>query len=298
MKKALFFFLLLAQLFSLAQTDSSAVFRKRKIVVSVAAGVSYTGSIIGLNQLWYKQFSNGSFHFFNDDNEWLQMDKAGHGFSTYQMGRGAIELMQWSGFNRNATAWIGGMSGSIYMATIEVMDGFSSGWGFSWGDMAANAGGSLLATSQYLLWKEQRIQLKYSFHQTRYPPYRPDQLGTSLSDEFLKDYNGQSYWLSVNISSFLKKESKFPKWLNVALGYGAEGMLSGDPGYVILQADGNVIGNDRYRKCYLSLDLDLGKIKTRSKFLNTVLKTINFIKVPAPAIEFSKKGMKGHAFYF
>jgi hypothetical protein len=298
MKKLFFSLLLFFALSSFSQTDSLRLLKRRKVLVSSAAGISYTGSIIGLNQLWYKPYSNGSFHFFNDNNEWLQMDKVGHSFSTYQMGRGAIELMKWSGFKSATAAWVGGMSGSIYMTTIEVMDGFSSGWGFSWGDMGANISGSLLATGQELAWKEQRIQLKYSFHLTEYPKYRPEILGTSWSDEFLKDYNGQSYWLSVNISSFLKKENNFPKWLNLAVGYGAEGMLSGDPGYVILLPDGEVKGNDRYRKYYLSLDIDLSRIKTRCKFLNTFLKTLNCVKIPAPAIEFSKKGMKGHAFYF
>ncbi|MFL5753773.1 MAG: DUF2279 domain-containing protein [Bacteroidia bacterium] len=298
MKKTVFFLLMLLSFNFFSQTDSAKTFPKRKLIVSSTAGVAYTVSIIGLNQLWYKPYSNGSFHFFNDNNEWLQMDKIGHSFSTYQMGRGAIELMIWSGFKPKLAAWVGGMSGSIYMSTIEVMDGFSSGWGFSWGDMGANVGGSLLATSQHLIWKEQRIQLKYSFHQTPYPQYRPEILGTSLSDEFLKDYNGQTYWLSVNISSFVKKENSFPKWLNVALGYGADGMISGDPGYVIIQPDGKVLGNNRYRKYYISLDLDLGRIKTRNKILKTVFKVINIVKIPAPALEFSNKGIKGHAFFY
>src|ERR1700741_1508645 len=132
LKQNFAFLFLLLNLFSFSQSDSLKLLKKRKIIVSSAAGVAYTSSIIGLNQLWYKPYSNGKFHCFNDNNEWLQMDKVGHVFSTYQMGRGAIDLMQWSGFNPKATAWIGGMSGSIYMTTIELMDGFSSGWGFSW----------------------------------------------------------------------------------------------------------------------------------------------------------------------
>ncbi len=42
----------------------------------------------------------------------------------------------------------------------------------------------------------------------------------------LKDYNGQSYWLSFNVFSFLDIE-KIPKWLYLSLGYGGEGMISG-----------------------------------------------------------------------
>ena len=184
------------------------------------------------------------------------------------------------------------------MASIEVLDGFSKGWGFSWGDMGANLSGSLLAATQYHFWNEQRIQLKYSFHTTVYPAYRPALLGNNFSGQLLKDYNGQTYWLSCNISSFLKATTSFPKWLNLALGYGAEGMISGEPNYVIVEPDGKVIGNNRYRKYYLSLDIDLSRIKTRSKLLNTVLKTVNVLKIPAPAIEFSNHSIKGRYLFY
>jgi hypothetical protein len=49
-------------------------------------------------------------------------------------------------------------------------------------------------------------------------------LGSSLAEQMLKDYNGQTYWLSVNLHSFYKN----PKWLNLAIGYGANGMLTGN----------------------------------------------------------------------
>jgi hypothetical protein len=299
MRSALAGLLLLIFVFSSrAQVDSSKVFRKRKTIVGITAGSLFTGSLIGLNELWYKDFPRSKFHSFNDNSEWLQMDKVGHTYSTYQMGRGAIELMRWSGFTKQQRAWIGGMSGSIYMTGIEILDAYSSEWGFSSGDMIANVSGSLIATSQELLWEEQRIQLKYSFHRTDYPLYRPNILGKGLQEEFLKDYNGQSYWLSLNISSFLKKETPFPKWLSIAVGYGAEGMISGRPNYYIVEPDGKVIGDKRYRKYLISLDVDLSRIKTKSKLLNTVLKTINILKVPAPAMELSERGVRGYWIYF
>lgn len=88
---------------------------------------------------------------------------------------------------------------------------------FSWGDMAANPFGSALFLGQELLWQEQRIALKFSLHQTRFAPLRPEILGNGLSQEILKDYNGQTYWLSFNLHSFFK-ESNLPKWLNIAMG--------------------------------------------------------------------------------
>jgi hypothetical protein len=52
------------------------------------------------------------------------------------------------------------------LTAVEVLDGFSSEWGASSGDIIANA--SALLVSQELLWKEQRITPKFSFHTTQY----------------------------------------------------------------------------------------------------------------------------------
>ena len=55
----------------------------------------------------------------------------------------------------------------------------------------------------------------------------------------------------------------------------------------------------RYRQLYVSLDIDLSRIKTKSKLLNTVLRTINFIKIPSPTLEFnSLNQIKFHPLFF
>ena len=301
-RKILFLFfsahILFVQANNICVEDSIPNRKTRKIVFAATSGAVTAGSLIYLNQLWYKPYASGNFHFFNDDDEWLQMDKVGHGFTTYDIGRLMMQTMQWAGFTKKQSIFIGGGSGFAYMTAIELMDGFSTGWGFSWGDMTANFGGSALAISQQYFWNEQRISLKYSFHQTSYPAYRPNLLGSNLSEQIVKDYNGQTYWLSVNIASFLAKETKFPRWINVALGYGAEGMISGSNNYVVVSSNGQITGNDRYRKCFLSLDVDFTKIKTKSSFLRGVFSAINCLKIPFPAIEFNDHLTKLHGLYY
>jgi hypothetical protein len=56
---------------------------------------------------------------------------------------------------------------------------------------------------------------------------------------------------------------------------------------------------ERYRQFYFSIDFDLSRIKTRSRVLNSIFKSINFIHLPAPAIEWSA-GRKPvyHLLYF
>jgi len=92
------------------------------------------------------------------------------------------------------------------------------------------------------------------------------------------------------------KSSKIPKWLNVAVGYGAEGMITGNDEFtnsVFLPE------SKRYRQFYLSLDVDLTKIETKSHFVKTILTIFNTIKIPAPAIEIKGSGgTKLHFIYF
>ncbi len=285
--------LLLVLLFAnvlFAQQDSLNLTRLKTVIITESIG--YTGVMIGLNQLWYKNEPRSSFHFFNDNKEWNQMDKIGHGTTAYYVGKAGYEVLKWSGVSRKKSIMYGGSLGLFFLTSVEVFDGYSSAWGFSWGDVAVNAAGSGLFVAQQLAWNEQRVLLKYSFHKSNYWQLRPNVLGENIVQNALKDYNGQTYWLSINIASFLGKENKFPKWLNLALGYGADGMLG-------------AFNNDlfpnykRQRQYYISLDVDLTRLKTKSKFLHAVLGTFGFVKFPFPTIEFNtKENAKFYGVYF
>ncbi|WP_418513450.1 DUF2279 domain-containing protein [Corallibacter sp.] len=272
----------------LKPSDTLNISRRNTVLITEASLATLT--LVGLNQLWYADYPKSKFHTLNDNEEWLQMDKLGHVFSSYQLGRVGADVLKWSGVSKKNQLIYGATLGFGFLTVVEVFDGFSQEWGFSWGDMAANAAGTGLYVGQELLWKEQRIVLKYSFHRTQYAAQRPDKLGSGLTEEFLKDYNGQTYWLSFNMSSFFK-DSKIPKWLNIALGYGADGMLTG--------TNTHLSNYDRERQYYLSLDVDLTRIKTNSHVLKTLFSVFNTIKIPFPALEINEKnGVKLHAVYF
>lgn len=274
---------------------SDTLNKSRRNAVIISETVLSAGILIGLNQLWYADYPKSDFHFINDNAEWLQMDKAGHVFSAYHLGKIGKETLEWSGVSRKNQLIFGSTLGFVFLSAVEVMDGYSSNWGASWGDVAANASGTALYVSQELLWKEQRIIPKFSFHTTPYAAVRPNVLGDSWNEQILKDYNGQTYWLSANVHSFFK-QSKIPKWLNVAVGYGAEGMITGDEAFV------NTIflpESERVRQFYFSLDVDLSKIETKSRVLKTIFSVLNTIKIPAPTFEFRDDGkVKFRALYF
>ncbi len=274
---------------------SDTLNKSRKNYTIIAGTSSAAAGLVALNSLWYADYQKSDFHFVNDNAQWLQMDKVGHVYGTYHLGKIYSEALQWSGVDRNKSMWYGATAGFLVISAIEIMDGYSENWGASGGDIAANAAGSALYLGQELLWQDQRIIPKFSFHTTLYASARPAVLGGTFSEQLLKDYNGQTYWLSANVHSFAKN-TKIPKWLNLAVGYGAEGMITGDDQLV------NTVflpTNSRYRQFYLSLDVDLTKIPTNSHLLKTIFSFVNTIKVPAPTVEFTSGGeVKFHPLYF
>lgn len=274
---------------------SDTLNKKRLKTLAISEIAIGSVALIGLNQIWYADYPRSSFHFINDNAEWLHMDKIGHVFSSYQLGSLGANALKWSGASKKTQLIYGSTLGLAFLTTVEVFDGYSANWGASWGDVVANVSGTALYVSQELFWKEQRIVPKFSFHTTPYASARPNVLGSSVPEQILKDYNGQTYWLSANIYSFAKS-SKIPKWLNIAFGYGAEGMITGNNEFT------NTIflpESKRFRQFYLSLDVDLSKIETKSHFVKTILTIFNSIKIPAPTFEIKGSGgTKMHFIYF
>ncbi|RLD82602.1 MAG: DUF2279 domain-containing protein [Bacteroidetes bacterium] len=296
-----FVLIILLTLFSLhiiGQDDSTTVNRKRLNFLIIGGAAVYTGTMIGLYQAWYKDYPQSSFHFTNDGNEWMGVDKIGHATTSYWIGRISYEAFRWSGVKERHAVWIGGSMGLFFLTTIEIFDGFSAEWGASVSDMVANVAGAGLFIGQQLGWKEQRFLLKFSYHPTDYAHYRPDVLGETCIERVLKDYNGQTYWLSGNIHAFLHKESKFPRWLNVAVGYGAKGMTGGSEN--VTEYEGEPIPEfQRTSQYFLTLDVDLTRIRTRSKFLKGVFTLLGFIKIPLPTLEYNaENNFVFHYLYF
>lgn len=268
------------------QSDSAdhALVHKRLPPLVVGTGLALGGTLYILGDQWYSSFDRESFHFFNDAGEWKQVDKAGHFYGAFQLNSLNYQLLQWSGLDRDRSRLWSGISAFVVMSTIEIMDGYSSGYGASTTDLLANSLGIAAYQAQLAVWQEIRIHPKYGFRRTGYAELRPDILGSDLAGKLLKDYNGQTYWLSVDLSAFTGKD--FPKWLNVAVGYGAEDMI-----YARDEAN-RESGYDPYRQWYLAPDIDLSHIHSRSKFVNSVLFFVDMIRIPAPALEFSRKGVK------
>ena len=277
---------------------------KRAWLVGGTSALLWTGSFIALNQAWYSDYDRASFHFFNDNIEWQQVDKIGHIWSTYHVSRVSAEAWRWTNMKDGKSILLGGVSSIAYQTIIEIQDGYSRDWGFSWGDMGANLAGAGLYVMQELKWKNQRLSIKFSYWPYNYDEdlmSRRNQLfGSSFMERILKDYNSQRYWLSGNIRDFFPG-AHLPAWLNLSFGYQATGMLGGRKNAWMDNMGTRVERFDiaRKRHYFISPDIDFTKIKTNRKGVRKLFFLLNAVKVPAPSVEVDSKGkLRVHALSF
>jgi hypothetical protein len=285
-----FWFLLLVAVslsfFTSAQSTDSVNHKRLNAFIAFSA-VGYAGTYVGLHQLWYKDSPRQSFRFFNDNAEWKQVDKLGHFYSAFYFSWGTSQALRWAHVHPTKSDLIGALTGLLVVAPIEIFDGYSADYGASSGDLLADAAGSLFFLGQKRLWNEVRLIPKFSYQSTHYAALRPNILGDNTASRVFKDYNGQTHWLSIDMDKFIS----FPKWLNLAVGYGAEGMIYGR------DYQNKEVGLTPQREYYLALDFDLTAIRTRSKFLRSLIFLANTIKIPAPTIELTRRGARFDAFF-
>ncbi len=278
----------------------------RLYLVSGSISTAYTGAMLLLNQYWYAGFPKSPFHFFDDSQEWLQIDKAGHLLNAYYLSNWSRGLFQWTGIAPKQAAWIGFGSSMLFMSSIEIFDGFSSKWGASWTDLATNFLGSSISLTQDLSWHQQRIRVKLSVTPHQYPPDLQQRIqalyGDSFAELILKDYNATNVWLSINPSMFMSKTNPYPKYLSWSIGYGAEGLLGGRENKWIDPQNGLIVDRSdipRYRQFFLAPDIDLSRIPVKKIWLHKLLNVLNIIKIPAPTLELNPQdGLRWHWIYF
>lgn len=280
-----------------ALSDSLVTHKGALYKVIALESTYYAGSLLVLQHTWYKDRKNVPFHFFNDNGGYLQVDKFGHAFGSYLESYVGYHWLKSIGIEKTNALIFGGTLGVVLQTPIEIMDGIHEGWGFSWGDIAANAFGSGLIIGQELLFNEQIVKYKFSYWQSGYSQRANGYLGKTSMDRLLKDYNGHTYWLSMPLNKIIAHRG-IPAWLNIAVGYGANGMYGEFKN--IEEYNGVVIPQTtRYRQYLLSLDVDWTKIKTNSKFLKSILTGLTFVKLPFPAFELNSKGnLKGYLLYY
>ncbi len=308
------YFTTLAQTFDVNQENSIPFFQKadslnkKRFIPSAAfSAISYTGFSIGLYNAWYRNFEQEPFHFFDDRNEWKNMDKYGHFYTAYFQGVLVYKGAKWTGLSEDKSILTGFLLGTLFQSTIEVMDGFSSKWGFSKADIAMNFAGSGAFVVQQKFWGEQRVTFKLSNIPRPYPSNKINSedglstsslekranalYGSSFPEKFLKDYNSQVYWMCIDIKKFIPSTS-YPKWLNLAIGYSG-GNLYGGFDNTWMEGDALFDVNEmypRYSRFLIAPDINLSSIRTNNYFINGVLDVFDIFHIPMPAIEYNTLG--------
>ncbi len=213
--------------------------KQRVSILSTGFAVVYVGGLGLLSFLWYRQQRRSRFHFFDDNPEWQQMDKFGHAYTSFYLSDLVYKMLCYGGLDKKNALQYSAWSGALLMTPIEILDGFSDGYGASWGDELANFAGSAFFLWQQKQFGEIRLQPQFFFRPTEFAKLRPQLLGKNLAEQWLKDYNGQIYWL--------KMENKF---FSPMLGYGAGNMIYGRPEQNI------AAGFVPYRELYVGIEVD------------------------------------------
>lgn len=287
---------------AISQIDSTKkptpVFNKGRFAAVVATEATlYVGTMAYLNFIWYKDEKRVPFEFYNDAAGYLQVDKFGHAYGAYLESYIGYKALRWAGASKKKALWFGGTLGFLLQSPIEIVDGFYEGWGFSWSDMAANALGSGIVIGQELLFDEQIMKYKFTFRRSPYAKQANGYLGTTFAGQILQDYNAHTYWFSIGLNRIIRSD-KTPPWLNIAVGYGANGMFGE---FENISRWGQVVipPTQRYRQFLFSLDVDWTKIKTKNRFLNQVFQSMFMLKLPFPALEINtKNGFRFYGMYY
>lgn len=264
---------------------------KKLIAHSSLLGLCVSTPIV-LQSVWYDKAA--SFHIVNDGDSWLGMDKVGHAFSAYHIQKQAQHLYTWANYSHNKSILYSAGIAILFQSSFEVLDGFQQDYGFSWPDMYANLSGIGLFTAQQLLWKEERIRLKFSYSPSPYASIRPEILGNNFHERLLKDYNGQSYWLSFSPHQLFNSTSNFPQWMQLSFGYSVNEKINGSENYFSTATN----TYHAYSQFLFSLDVDFSQMNIHNKTLRKILSVFNTVKIPFPAISISQNKLHFYPIYF
>jgi len=276
--------------------ENSIKNKQDALLISSLTGRSlFLGTIVSLKD--FRETASSDFHFDKSINGYLQVDKLIHSYITYLSTDIFYNELKNANIEHKKALILGGSMSLLMLTQKEIFDGFCEEGGFSWADIAADALGSSLFIGQELLFNEQLIRLKSSFSRSDYASMANGFLGNTVIESYLNDYNGHTYWISLNMRRVFP-ESKLPEWISIAGGYSANGMF-GEFRNIEIFNGVEIPDTKRYRQFLLSADIDWSKIRVQSGFLRTIFRGLNFIKIPFPAVEINTQGnLKGYWLYF
>lgn len=243
----------------------------------ITIGTSASVAILHYHQskAWW-QANRTKFHFQNDWEYALWIDKLGHWWGATAIQHIFTSSLSWSNFSDQSSVILGSLLALTYQLYVETYDGYASNWGFSPGDALFDFGGAFYPLLQYYIPPLKNLNLKLSYFPSK-RLLRKDPLDSLYKNKFvIDDYEGQSFYLSFKMNDILPEslEKFWPDFLCLALGY----QIRNWNGYA--SADKNF---------YFALDYDFEQIPLYGKFWQFLKNTFNLFHLPAPAIKYSNK---------
>lgn len=223
---------------------------------------------------WWSGDESRGFHFENDFDYALNLDKLGHFAAGVAIGEFFYEGYRWAGTSEFQAYLFAGLSALATHIAIDVKDGFAPDWGFSIFDVLSGGLGGFLPMAERYVPAFKYIDLKWSYwiNTNAYYNHEHDASGGIFTD----DYVNHTYWLSLKPYRLLPEAARkyYPSWLAIAVG------LSIDDSIFLEEPHPKP-----HREVYIALDYDLEAFRPQSRMARTIIKALNYFKLPAPTIQ-------------
>ncbi len=236
--------------------------------LAIVGGITVAGFVAGYalqDNLWWKG-AGGAFHF-DWDHDWryaLGADKLGHFYFPYAVTTIYAQAFRWCGMDTVGSLWWAGGLALAHQTFVEVRDGFSRQWGFSWGDVTANTLGAALPVAAGYVPALQAVRVKLS-----YDPSEKFRAGGYRA--IIDDYESTYHWASVGLRDLVPAawRGDVPAWLAIAVGHSVKGLDLAGAGH---------------HEIYLALDWNLEGLPGDGWFWNLLKKNLNLYHLPSPAV--------------
>ena len=221
---------------------------------------------------WWDDNGGRGFHWENDFDYALNLDKFGHFAAGVVIGESFYEGYRWAGASEFQSYLFAGLTALATHIAIDIKDGFAPSWGFSIFDVLSGGLGGFLPMAERYVPLFKYIDLKWSYWINSNAYY--DQEHQASGGVFTDDYVNQTFWLSVKPYRLLPESARryYPSWLAFAIG---------------LSIDDKVFTGESHprREVYLALDYDLEAFRPQSRLARYLVKMLNYFKLPAPTIQ-------------
>jgi hypothetical protein len=213
---------------------------------------------------WWKD-QRRSFHFVNDNDYALGIDKIGHFYAGSLLAHAFSAGLEAGNIQSEQAAIYGSLASFLFEFYVEIEDGYGPDWGFSLGDLAGDFAGAAFSLGQYYIPFLKNFHPRFSYIPSQ--KYRDGLHRGNMID----DYEGQKYWIAFRMKQLLPDvvSQYWPSFLMLSAGMGVRDLDGGGGGA---------------REFYIAFDLDAEEIPLYGRGWQFVKNTLNYFHFPMPGI--------------